>query len=525
MGMRKALRAVIAILMGIGWVAPAAAGEKLTIEQARELVRQNNFGLRIARERLLQTEALIDKSWVGYKPQLNASGTYTHTEPSASIAMPDIQGLFQSVFDNVILNPGGDPDICEGQPACVDWQNVQAPEGEKTQIIKRDSVAFSASLYQPLFNARAYTAIKQAYAGYDLAAINTDNLEEYMLHSLDVAYYSALTARKYVAAAEKAVELRRAHLEIARAKFEVGDQPKITVLRAEIDLNQAEQDVRTAENSLALAKEGLALLMARDVDFDLVAPEPVKKPDSSLRAFIERALEKRRDLRIAELGLELAERDKQDAWFRFLPTLGLTGSFRASDTKGFTGEYYTWNVGLALSIPLYDGGLRYAELDEARSKIRESRLQLEQTRLNIRSEIRQLWLNMESAQANLTKARKALTLAEEQAELAKISFEAGAITNLEVLDANHVVFLSEVNAAQLELQYQLAILKLEKAVRMFNPAGGSVSTSGNMPAAGGGSSGVSSAAGSAGGATGGSGTAGQMSGGGQMGGGASQLGF
>ncbi len=508
MGMRRALWAISAwaisaIVAGFGLAPPAAAAEPLTLEQARELVRQNNFGLRIARERLVQTEALIDKSWVMVKPQLNASGTYTHTEPSASLAMPE----FESIFNNLIFNPTEDPAVCGGEMACIDWENVEV---SKTEIIKQDSVALSASLYQPLFNARAYTAIKQAYAGYDLAAVNTDNLEEYMLHSLDVAYYSALTARKYAAAAEKAVELRRAHLEIARAKFEVGDQPKITVLRAEIDLNQAEQDVRTAENSLALAKEGLALLMARDADFDLVAPEPVAKPASSLRAFIDRALEKRRDLRIAELGLELAERDKQDAWFRFLPTLGLTGSFRASDTKGFTGEYYTWNVGLALSIPLYDGGLRYAELDEARSKIRESRLQLEQTRQNIRSEIRQLWLNMESAQANLTKARRALTLAEEQAELAKISFEAGAITHLEVLDANHVVFLSEVNAAQLELQYQLAILKLEKAVRMFNPASGSVSTSSSMPAAGGGTSGASSAAGSAGDA---------------MGGGASQMGF
>jgi outer membrane protein TolC len=524
MGMRKALWAMTAILAGFGWAAPAAAAEPLTIEQARELVRQNNFGLRIARERLVQAEALIDKSWVGYKPQLNATGTYTHTEPSASLAFPE----FESIFNNLIFNPTEDPAICGGEMACIDWENVEV---SKTQIIKQDSVAFSASLYQPLFNARAYNAIKQAYTGHDLAAINTDNLEEYMLHSLDVAYYSALTARKYVAAAEKAVELRRAHLEIARAKFEVGDQPKITVLRAEIDLNQAEQDVRTTENSLALAKEGLALLMARDADFELVEPEPVEQPAASLGEFIERALAKRRDLRIAELNLELAERDKQDAWFRFIPTLGLTGSFRASDTKGFTGEYYTWNVGLALSIPLYDGGLRYAELDEARSRIRESRLALEQTRHNIRSEIRQLWLNMESAQANLIKARKALTLAEEQAELAKISFEAGAITNLEVLDANHMVFLSEVNAAQLELQYQLAILKLEKAVRMFNPAGGTGGGSampggnGGMNAAGG-ASGVSSAAGSAGAAMGGAGATGGMGGAGgsgQMGGG--QMGF
>lgn len=497
-----AMATLLLALLGWTQAQPARAGEPLTLEQARDLAHKNNPSLKLARESLYQADVLIDKAWVGVKPQINATGTYTHTEPDAVLAIPD----FQSVFQNIVANPTGDPNICGGEPICIEWDNVAT---NKTEIIKKDSFGFAASLYQPLFNARTFAGIKQARAAYDLNQVNTKNLEDYLLHSVDITYYSALTAKKYLAAAEKAVVLRQEHLKIAKAKFEVGDQPKITILRAEIDLNQAEQDVKTAEISVELVREAIGLLIGRDPDFSLVEPEPSKRPGETLESFISRALAQRRDLVAANITLDIAERSKRDAWYRFLPTLALTGMFRATDTKGFTGEYYTWNVGLALSIPLYDGGLRYAELETAESKIRQAQIQIDQVKASIRSEIRQNWLSLESAEANLEKSRRTLELANEQTQLAKVSFEAGAITNLEVLDANHLVFLSEVTVANLELQQQLAIMKLEKSIRTFNPAGsmatlpgGSATSMGASSSMGGGAASASAAKATAGGAGG-----------------------
>lgn len=476
------MRSRILTLFSLGlllWWTPSFADE-LTLDRARELAKKNSPTIQLAKERLFQTETMIDKAWVMVKPQLNATGTYTHTEPDAKIAFPD----FDSMFGAIVM----DPNICGDNPVCVDWSKVQVNE---TNIIKTDSFGFTATLLQPVFNARAYTAIKQAYDGYDLAKISTSNLEDYLLYSVDVAYYSALTAKKFLTAARKAVDLRREHLKVANAKFEVGDQPKITVLKAEIDLNRSEQDVKTAENSLDQAKEALALIMGRDSDFELVEPGLSSAPAENLDSLINKAIAQRRDLEMARLNLNMAQRSKTDAWYRFLPSLNLTGMFHASDTKGFTGDYYTWNIGLSLSLPLYDGGLRYAQLHEAESKIREAHININNTQLQIRSEVRQLWLNMKSSEANLTKARQALELAEEQAELSKVSFEAGAITNLEVLDANHTVFLAEVNVAQLEFQFQLTVMKLKNAMTMFNPAGlassasqgqsQAASSSGSMP--------------------------------------------
>ncbi|HOX46898.1 MAG TPA: TolC family protein [Myxococcota bacterium] len=458
--------------------APAVRAEDapvLTLEQAKEQCKKNSYTLRSAQEKLVQASTLIDKAWVMVKPQLNAVGTYTHSAPDASLTFPN----FNDIFDNITT----DPAICTDpeHPICVDWTQVRT---STTEIVKKDSFGFAAQLSQPLFLARAYTSIKMANQAYELTKLSIDNLQDYLLDSLELAYLGALLAQKYQAIAAHAVEVRGEHLKVATAKFEVGDQPKLSVLAAEIDLKKAEQDVLTAANALAQTKEAIALLIGRaDANFEIEKPALVERPTGTVEDIIQKALGNRRDLAIANLSLELNEKTKLDAWLRFAPSLFLTGMFRATDTKGFTGEYYSWNVGLTLSLPLYDGGLRYAYLDEAESKIRESQIAIEQIRASIASEIRQSWLKMERAEANLAKAREALTLAQEQVELAKVSFDAGAITSLEVTDANLGLFVSEVTVAQEEVNLELAIRALHKATRSFSPTsnasvGGSMSGGG-----------------------------------------------
>ena len=99
---------------------------------------------------------------------------------------------------------------------------------------------------------------------------------------------------------------------------------------------------------------------------------------------------------------------------------------------------------------------------------------------SIRSEIHQLWLKMEMAEANLNKANRAVEIAKEQAALAKAAFEAGASTNLEVVDANSMQFAAEIAAASEELNLTLTVLRLQKATRMYDMAGGASSAGAGM---------------------------------------------
>jgi outer membrane protein TolC len=419
----------------------------MSIAEAKALAKKHNTSLQSLREKLVQVDTMISKAWVMAKPQWNIAGSYTHWNEEVAFNVTD---LISQILPSTPL-----------------------PNIPPTIIQKQDTFGAQTTIMQPIFFARAYTTIKSAYKAYDLAKINTENAEDFLLSNLEIAYYGALTAQKFVSIAEEAVQIRKEHLKVSTSKFEVGDSTKFNVLRAEIDANRAEQDLKRAENGLAIAKEIIRLLCGTDKDFSLVQPEPPKPPAESIDDFINRALDTRRDLKSARLSLELGELAKKDAWFRFLPVVGFTGMLRWADLKGFSDKYYAWSVGVGVSLPLYDGGLRYAYINEANSKIRDANIQIEDKTRSIKSEIRQLWLKMEMASANLEKARRSSALAKEQVQLAKSSFEAGAVTNLEVLDANAVLFISQMNEAQEELNLELDILKLYQALTTFNPTGAS----------------------------------------------------
>ena len=431
---------------------PTSQPPPLSIAEAKTLAKKHNTSLQSLREKLVQADVMIDKAWVMYKPQWNIAGSYTHWNEEVAFQM----SAFNSVFTELHH---------------LDNEFPIVPSLTDELIQKQDTFGAQTTLTQPIFLARAFTTIKSAYKAYDLAKITTENAEDFLLNNLEIAYYGALTAQKFVSIAEESVQIRKEHLRDATSKFEVGDSTKFNVLRAEIDANRAEQDLKRAENGLAIAKEIIRLLCGTDNDFSLVQPEAPKPPTESIDDFIKRALDTRRDLKSARLSLELGELAKKDAWFRFLPVVGFTGMLRWADMKGFSDKYYAWSVGVGISLPLYDGGLRYAFINEANSKIRDAEIQIEDKTRTIKSEIRQLWLKMDMASANLEKARRSSALAKEQVQLAKSSFEAGAVTNLEVLDANAILFISQMNEAQEELNLELDILKLVQALTTFNPTG------------------------------------------------------
>jgi outer membrane protein TolC len=88
-----------------------------------------------------------------------------------------------------------------------------------------------------------------------------------------------------------------------------------------------------------------------------------------------------------------------------------------------------------LTVPLYDGGWRYGARDERRTLREQSELQLQGLLRQARSEVRVAFEAQRGAETALTAAREAAQLADKAREMAVQAYEAGALTNLEVIDA------------------------------------------------------------------------------------------
>ena len=422
---------------------PPPEGPVLPLPMALVLARENSPDLKVLAERVLQARNDVSRAWAQLKPTLTGAGSYTHNSagPPAFIAIPS-------------TTPGAAPFIetVEGSP---------------------NTVAGALSLQMPVFNGRVFPAVATARQRVDVARLDEAQQRQELLLTVASTYYSGVQLLELAKVAFRTAENTRDHAIEAQARFEAGQIQRSASVRARVDVLRADEEVRRASYSYAATKSQLAQLTGlRDTAFELEAPrEPPPEIRGDLRELMERALRDRPEMGAARANVEIAARLKTDAWAQFLPTLAFNATGRYNSQADFEGNHLTWALTLALTLPLYDGGLRYVALKDADSRTREARAQERGQSARIEDELRRARLDLESARALRAQAEQTLLYARENEQLVRAQFEAGTATQVEVSDAESALFQSEQTAIQQRLAVQLAALRVAKSVGAFDPGG------------------------------------------------------
>jgi outer membrane protein TolC len=321
----------------------------------------------------------------------------------------------------------------------------------------------------PLFNGRAFPAIATANQLVDVAQLTEAQQRIELLLQVAATYYSGVQLRELYQVAFRLARSTRDHAIEAQARFEAGQIQRSAAVRARIDVLRADEEARRAVFSYLSTKSQLAqLLDRRDTAFELeTPPDPPPAVRGAYPELLDRALRDRPEMAASRANQEIAARLHTDAVLQFFPTLSANASYRYNNVEDFSGRNLTWAVTIALTLPLYDGGLRYVALKEADSKEREARQQTRAQVARIEDELRRGRLELESARALREEAEHALVYARENEELVRAQFEAGTATQVEVSDAESALFQSEATALEQRLAVQLAALRVARAVGAF----------------------------------------------------------
>ena len=423
---------------------PAPEGPVLPLPVALAMARSSSPDLKVLAERVVQARNDVSRAWAQVKPTLTGTGSYTHN----SAGPP--------VFVVVPAPPG-------------------APPGTPPQFVTEkgspNDVAGALSLQLPVFNGRVFPAIASAWQRVDVARLDETRQRQELLLAVASTYYSGVQLLELAKVALRTAENTRDHAIEAQARFEAGQIQRSAAVRARVDVLRADEELRRAVYSYASTKSQLAQLTGqRDTAFELEAPrEPPPEIRGELGELMERALRDRPEMAAARANVEIARRLKTDAWAQFLPTLAFNASGRYNSQSDFEGNHLTWAVTLALTLPLYDGGLRSVALKDADSRTREAQAQERGESMRIEDELRRARLDLESARALRTQAEQTLPYARENERLVRAQFEAGTATQVEVSDAESALFQSEQTAIQQRLAVQLAALRVAKSVGAFDP--------------------------------------------------------
>ncbi|HPC73830.1 MAG TPA: TolC family protein [Syntrophales bacterium] len=288
--------------------------------------------------------------------------------------------------------------------------------------------------------------------------------EAYLL-TVATAYYDVMKATKLLDISNSNVERLTTQRNAARTRLRVGEVTKTTLLRAEGELSGALADQVRAKNLLEYARANLARTVGIPNDFTLRETSFVDVEILPLERYQERALKERAELKSLELDRRIAEKKVSVARGAFWPDIALQGLYLKSDqspqTVTLVDEYYAGAV--LLNFPLFEGGLRVADLNEAKAKQRQSVLNYEDNIKSVNIEVQNAYLNLITQTGIYKSLEDQLTFARENNTAVTKQFEFGLASIIDVIDANNLLVTAERQLYDAVYTYQLAVLRLKRA--------------------------------------------------------------
>ncbi len=347
--------------------------------------------------------------------------------------------------------------------------DISAPSGNVSRAKEEND--FELRITQPLYSGgRAMATYRMAKGAIRESRSELRVTEEELLFEVATAYYDVLKARENRSIALFEVDRLIRHESASQKRFDVGEVTKTIVLRARAELSRARVDLARAEAELKNARDRLVLLAKLPQDFDLIeSPEPLSPPGGE-EALLEAAIRNRPDLAAAVIRERIADDGIRFARGNFLPTLSVDAVYSRQDQEPKNPFFFVKidkRATLTLSFPLFEGGLRWAELSEARSKARQAVLQRSLLEDQIRLEVRSALRDLEAIRSVLENSRDQVAFARENFVLVEKQFAFGLATHIDVLDANSLLNDAQRELANSRFDKDLAILRVQQSAGIF----------------------------------------------------------
>ncbi len=359
--------------------------EAITFGRALALARTRTASVAIAEADVARADALVRQARAASFPTLTGSATYTRLDGDRLVAGRVAQG--------------------------------------------KDSLSLNVNVTVPIVAASRWGAWRRAEDSAEVAVSQKRALERDVVLAAGRAYLAVLLQRKALTVAERSRDVAKQHLTFAEARVSGGVGTRLDVVRAAQEVEATEAELGQSRLGLARTEEALGAALGLDHPVD-ASEEP------ALEVTRAEDLRARPDLRAQAREVEARERATHDAARDYVPTLSASFQPFYQNPATLTLPETGWQAQLALSVPFFDGGLRYGQGREREAALAQARARYEDALRRARSEVRVAELALEEAANVVVRARASTALAREAATLAQLAYTQGASTNLELMDAD-----------------------------------------------------------------------------------------
>jgi len=384
---------------------PICYGQKvLSLEQAKILTLENNFGIRISKNNVELAENLTDKKANGYRPTVSATG----------------------VLD------GGYGSSSQKFSTGLDASTDQALSWNGTASVRADYTIFDKG--------RALT-LDQLKESLELSNLQLNQAVQQNLLNVYQAYYQLAIDIENVEALEETIGVSTERLRRVEYQLEFGQGAGLDVLNAEVDIKRDSVNLLNARLNVENSKRDLNIAMGSYYNKEFTI-EAITDVDESLNleALLSEARQNNIDLQINRQNQSVNEIDLDIINAEMRPTLSANASYDynyannapgsfviTSSSQGFSGA-------LTLAWNFYDAS-RDIRKQNTVLNLDNIRLETERIQQELERNIVNAWANYQNAKYVLQVERSAVSTNEENFSITEELLKIGRLTSIEFRQA------------------------------------------------------------------------------------------
>ncbi|MFA6282169.1 MAG: TolC family protein [Candidatus Omnitrophota bacterium] len=270
--------------------------------------------------------------------------------------------------------------------------------------------------------------------------------EAYKFTSVDIrlnlrtAFINLLKAQESLRISEDIYKIRTKNLGLIMLRYKSGLEHKGALLTAEANLASAKLGIVMSKRAAIVAQRQLAKEMGKIESTSVIASGDFNiKESMDEKPNLENLAKNNPSLRQLIAQVKSAEYGIKSAYAEFLPTLSGTAGAGKNDSH-WPPESDEWNLGLSMSLPIFEGGLRSAQVDQAKATLAQLKANEESTRNNIIFTLEQALAGLKDSVDDVRVQGELLNATEERSKIAQAQYAIGFISfdNWTIIEDNLV---------------------------------------------------------------------------------------
>lgn len=381
-----------------------------------------------------------------------------------SQALPQLNGS-ANLTDNLLLPVLILPGEFTGNPGTV----------SQVRIGTQYNFTAGASLSQQIFNQSVFTGLEAARASERFYELNRALTEEQVIEQVASLYYQILITRSQLEQMQATIRNLNENIRLVKLQTEAGFVKKTDLARLQVNHTNLATQAKSIEDGLSQQRNMLKYYAGLPLDSELELaevsndglPEQVVISDELQLA----GLTPYKLLLAQEELYRLEEKSYKAGYF---PTLSLSAQY-AYNGVGNSFDYFrskensalNWydnaSVGLQLSIPIFDGFRKDAQIQQSKIHMMKLKEEKESTATLLDMQRTNAINSLATSRESLLAQQENVQLAEQVYLEAQAGYKEGITSLSDLLDAETDLTEAQLGHSSALLQYRLAELNLLKS--------------------------------------------------------------